>query len=71
MEISNDLHDLDKTATKITNKIQKESNWWSRFKLEPTGQNQRSKINALLTGKLPRKLPTFQPGTPSVLFQTN
>ena len=27
MEISNDLHDLDETATKITNKIQKESNW--------------------------------------------
>ena len=38
MEISNDLHDLDETATKITNKIQKESNWCSRFNLNLPGR---------------------------------
>ena len=38
MEISNDLHDLDGTATKIKNKIQKESNWWSRFNLSLPGR---------------------------------
>ena len=38
MDISNDWHDLDETATKITNKIQKESNWWSRFNLNLLGR---------------------------------